>query len=266
MVNLEGKPDFMAQVEEKLRTPLYHQVYLILRNKIFEQEFSVGDLLFSEEETSQVFGVSRITARRALNELAIEGLVVRERGRGTRVVHNVAATPVRANVEGMLENIMALGLETEVTLLLFRYVSPSDHVATLLDCSEGDKVQHAVRMRRLEGEPFSHLVTYVPEYVGRSYEKEELVTTPLLTLLERSGVVVSRAEQTLTATLADSEVALALNVEMGSPLLRIRRVVFDQGNRPVEYITGLYRPDRCQYRMELSRVQSDSDKTWSLTK
>jgi GntR family transcriptional regulator len=265
LAKLEEKLDFRAQVNSQLRTPLYHQVYLILRNKILDRVFAVGDLLPSEDETSQTFGVSRITAKRALNELANEGLVVRERGRGTRVVHTVATTPVRANVEGMLENLMAMGLETEITLLDFDYISPSEHVATLLGCRAGDKVQHAVRVRSLDGEPFSFLVTDVPESVGRSYGRDDLATTPLLTLLERTGVVVSRAEQTLSATLADIEVASLLKVELGSPLLRIRRVVFDQNDQPVQYITGLYRPDRYQYRMNLSRVQTYADKTWSPT-
>ena len=86
---------------------------------------------------------------------------------------------------------------------------------------------------------------------------------PLLTLLERGGIEVSRAEQTITATLADAEVARRLGVELGAPLLRLGRIVYDQQNRAVEYITGLYRPDRYQYRMNLSRVQTDRANAWS---
>lgn len=254
-----------AGVDNKLPTPMYHQIYLILRNKIIEKEYAEGDLLPSEKETCRNFGVSRITAKRALNELADAGWVIRERGRGTRVTHKSVAAPLDANVEGMLENIMAMGLETEVRLLEFDYVRPSDQVAAVLGSTAGDKVQRAVRVRSLDGAPFSHLVTYVPEQVGRTYGREDLASTPLLTLLERGGVIVSRAEQTLTATLADAGVATLLEVELGSPLLRIRRIVFDQNDRPVEYITGLYRPDRYQYRLNLSRVQSDAAKTWSPT-
>ncbi len=257
--------DLKSLVNDRLRTPLYHQIYLVLRDKILNKEFAEGDLLFSEDETSQMFGVSRITAKRALNELAQEGLVVRERGRGTRVASGVTVAPVRANVEGMLENLMAMGLETEVTLLEFDYVKPGEQVAAVLGVAPGEMVQRAVRVRRLEDEPFSHLVTYVPEAVGRSYGREDLATTPLLSLLERSGVVISRAEQTITATLAGSQIAPVLDVELGSPLLCINRIVFDQNDRAVEYITGLYRPDRYNFRMNLSRVQVKDDKSWSPT-
>ena len=63
--------------------------------------------------------------------------------------------------------------------------------------------------------------------------------------------------------MADADAAAALGLELGSPLLRIRRIVHDQAERPVEYITGLYRPDRYQYRMRLSRVQNQETRAWS---
>jgi len=253
-------------VDEKLPTPLYHQIYMILRNKILNREYVEGDLLPSEDETSRLHNVSRITAKRALNDLAEEGLVVRERGRGTRVVYRGVAPPVKANVEGMLENIMSMGLETEVTLLEFDYVHASDTVASALACTSQDVVQRAVRIRHLEDEPFSYLVTYVPESVGRSYTRDDLAAVPLLSLLERGGVEVTRADQILTATAADAEVATLLGVDLTTPLLRIQRIVYDQLDRPVEFITGLYRPDRYQYRMNLSRIQgSPGQKSWSPT-
>ena len=263
--NMVGKGAGM-RVDEKLPTPLYHQIYMIFRNKILNREYVDGDLLPSEDETSRIYNVSRITAKRALNDLAEEGLVMRERGRGTRVIYRGVAPPVKANVEGMLENIMSMGLETEVTLLEFDYVHASDAVASAMGCTTQDVVQRAVRVRHLEGEPFSHLVTYVPESVGRSFTREDLATTPLLILLERGGVEVNHAEQTLTATAADPEVANLLEVDLTTPLLRIQRIVYDQQDRPVEFITGLYRPDRYQYRMNLSRVQANpGQKAWSPT-
>ena len=253
------------KIDDKLPTPLYHQIYVILRNKIIEQEFAFGDFLPSEEETAQAFGVSRITSKRALNELADEGLVVRERGRGTRVIHNDPIAPQGANIEGMLENIMAMGLKTEASLLEFGYVKPTDRVVQALKCTPDSRVQRAVRLRSHEGQAFSHLLTFVPEPVASTYTQEDLANTPLLVLLERGGIVVSRAEQTLTATLADANVAPLLNLDIGAPLLRIRRIVYDQNNQPVEFITGLYRPDRYQYRMNLSRVLTDQSNAWEPT-
>ena len=252
-----------AVIDDRLPTPLYHQIYLVLRNKILDGEYGLGSLLPSEQQSAKQFGVSRITAKRALNDLAADGLVVRERGRGTRVTYRAASPPVKASVDGLLENLLAMGLKTKVSLREFGYVAASENVARALNCEKGDVVQRAVRVRRLEGEPFSYLTTFVPEDIGRSYSREDLSKKPLLTLLECDGIVISGAEQTITATLADADAAAALGVDLGSPLLRISRVVHDQTERPVEYIIGLYRPDRYQFRMRLSRVQNQDVRAWS---
>ncbi len=253
-----------AMVDERLPTPLYHQVYLVLRNRILSEDYALGTLLPSEQETSEMFGVSRITAKRALNELADDGLVVRERGRGTRVVYHSAAQPVELNVEGVLENLLAMGLKTDVNLLSFDYVPANREVAQKLACDEGAEVQKAVRVRIMDDKAFSYLTTYVPADIGRSYSRDDLAEIPLLALLERTGVDISRAEQTITAAIADAEVALALGLELGSPILCIGRVVYDQNDRAVEYIKGLYRPDRYQYKMMLSRVGNESARSWTL--
>ncbi len=77
----QPKADSISTVGERLPTPLYHQIYLVLRNKIVDGKFADGDILPSEEETARSCGVPRITTKRAPNELAEDGLVVRERGR-----------------------------------------------------------------------------------------------------------------------------------------------------------------------------------------
>jgi GntR family transcriptional regulator len=260
---LSRKLEPSAVVDGRLRTPLYHQIYLILRDKIRDEVYPDGAPLPSELQLMRQYGVSRITAKRALDELAADGLVVRARGRGTRVRFSPPAPPIRASVEGLLENLLTMGLKTEVVLLDFDYVPATPDVAAALECAPGKIVQRAVRIRTIKGEPFSHLTTHVPETIGRSYSRHDLASKPLLSLLERMGVEVSRAEQTISAKLADAQVATHLGVEVGSALLKISRVVRDQAGRPVEFITGLYRPDRYHYTMQLSRIHDQARNVWS---
>ena len=118
--------------------------------------------------------------------------------------------------------------------------------------------------RFVDGNPFSHLVTFVPADIGRSYTQTDLATVPLLTLLKRCGIEISRVQQTVTAVAADSAVASALKVAMGQPMLQIARVMFDQDDRPVEFITGSYRPDSFQYRMDLKKAGADQFNTGPL--
>lgn len=251
-------------VDERLPTPLYHQIFLILRNQIIEGKLAAGMQVPGEEELARQFQVSRITARRALAELAAEGMVTRGRGRGTHVTpRRQEPPPVHGGIEGLIENLMAMGLKTQVTLLDFSYEPAAPDVAAALQIEPGTEVQCAVRVRSLADGPFSYLTTYLPADIGRKFGRKEMSNEPLLSLLERSGIVIGGADQTLSATLADIRVAPALKTMVGAPLLRIRRIVKDSNGRPVEYIIGLYRPDRYQFRMSLDRVRGEDRNTWS---
>ena len=75
-------------------------------------------------------------------------------------------------------------------------------------------------------------------------------------------MVIGRARQSISARLADAEVARLLQVDVGSALLAVQRLVFDADDRPVQWLQGLYRPDRYQYQMQLSRVGGIDAKLW----
>ncbi|NBB82922.1 MAG: UTRA domain-containing protein [Alphaproteobacteria bacterium] len=234
--------------------PLYHQVYMVLREQIAERAFGANAPIPSENELAKLFRVSRITVRRALEKLERDGLIERHRGRGTFPTRRESGPgPVRSHIGGLLENLLAMGLTTQVRLIEFGYVQASEEVAEALGLPYGATVQKAVRVRSIKDQPMSHLTTWVPEEIGRRYGAEDLVAQPLLALLEAAGINVSAAEQTIAARLADAGVADLLDVPVGSPLLTISRIVSDQNDRPVEYIRALYRPDLYQYRMTMSR-------------
>ena len=120
-----------------------------------------------------------------------------------------------------------------------------------------------MRVRYIDGAAFSHLTTWVPERIGVTYSEADLATTPLLALLERSGVSTERASQTIGATLAGPETAQALQVDVGSALLSLTRTVFDEDGRGVEHLQALYRPDRYAFQMELMRIGRDGARRWS---
>lgn len=243
--------------------PRYHQVYVVLRQQILEGFYAPDRPMPGEHELGALFSVSRITIRRALDRLEGEGLVTRSQGRGTFAQAPMAVAPLRANLRGLLENLLAMGLQTKVRLIEFGYVAAPPDVASQLGVAPSTPVQKAVRVRCHGETPFSHLTTYVPEDVGRSYGEADLAERPLLALLERAGVTVTRADQSITAKLADTAAAPLLEVEVGAALLCVRRCVRDQNDRVVEYIEALYRPDRYEYHMTMSRVSEAGRAHWT---
>jgi GntR family transcriptional regulator len=254
-----------ARLDANTRVPLYHKIFVLLRSRIYGGEISAGGLIPGEQELCNEFGVSRITAKRALNELADAGLVIRERGKGTRVVKRPPPPAVTASIEGWLENISLMGLATEARVLEFGYVPASEDIAHALELEAGLDVQRAVRVRILDGKPMSYLVTYVPEEIGRQFDHDDLNRRPLIHLLERAGVDVASARQTISATVADAQIASALSVHAGAPLIEVRRVVRDAADRPVEYIRVLYRPDLYRFEMSMRRVREKEGMRWAAT-
>lgn len=257
------RPASASPVDPNHPTPLYHQIYILLRGQILAGLYGTEARVPTEAELSARFKVSRITAKRALDELAAEGLVVRQRGRGTHVAGPLPAPPVSANITGLLENLLMMGLKTDVEILEFDYVAAPPDVAQALTIDAGVEVQRAVRVRSHDGVPLTYTISHVPAEIGRAYTRKDLAAKPLLALLERAGCLIGSAEQTITATLADTVVAPKLGVQIGSPLLTMIRTVYDQNARPVEHIQIHYRPDRYNYRMKLTRVQGKATKMWS---
>lgn len=252
-----------------LPLPKYHQIYLVLREQLQEGRFDAG--LPGELALMQQFSVARVTVRRALELLQNEGMISREPGRGTRPVQaqiDVRANAAsdgqasRAHLTGLLENLVSMGLRTTVKVLDVETISASSAVASALLISTGDAVQKAIRVRSTREGPLSHITTYVPGDIARQFGKRELARKPILVLLEESGVKVGRAHQTISAKLADAVIAKHLDVAVGSALLAVRRLIYDDQERPVQWLHGLYRPDRYEYEMQLSRVGSIDAKVW----
>jgi GntR family transcriptional regulator len=250
--------------------PKYHQIYLVLREQLADGRFADG--LPGELHLVREFGVARVTVRRALALLAADGLIQRAPGRGTVALAPAAPArgekapmPQRAHLTGLLENIVSIGLRTRVKVLDFQVLPAGDAVARQLALDPGTPVQKAVRLRSSAAGPLSHITTWVPQALARGFGRRELGRQPLLLLLEAAGVEIGRAHQQISARLADARVAGFLDVEVGSALLAVNRLVYDTQDRPVQWLQGLYRPDRYQYDMRLSRVGDIDAKVWVST-
>ncbi len=254
-----------ADIDETAGVPLYQQIYDLLRARIMDGTLSLNDRLPAEQDLTQALGVSRITVKRAMNELAVAGYVRRQRGIGTVVIYDVAAPTVKGSFETMIDGLTRMGLETEVQLLDCTVGSSSPAIAGALDMKLGKAVQRIVRLRRLDGEPFSYLVTYIPYDIAQGYDEEQLASESLIKLLEQAGHAPVEAEQTITATSAKPAVAANLGVAPGTPLLRIHRIMKDANGRPVQDITAHYRADRFEYHMRLAR-NSSTQTDWTTEK
>ena len=242
----------------------YHQIYLVLREQLQEGRFAAG--MPAEVLLVKQFGVGRVTVRRALEQLVSDGLIVRVAGRGTRPTSVLTGLPPHpldqthqarpTRLRGLMENIVSLSRGTTVKVLEWRTLEVSQAVASALQIPLGSKVKKAIRRRSTHEGPLSYITTYLPEELCQGFGRADLAHRPLLQLLEESGVELGRAQQTVSARQADAVVASELGVPIGSALLAVRRLVYDSKDRPIQWLHGLYRPDRYEYHMEVSQVGS----------
>lgn len=248
---------------DRLQEAKARQIYLVLRDRIMSGAMSFGARLPNENDLALAHGVSRVTVRRALSELQSERLIERRRSVGTRVVYRAQSARVSADISGVLANLADMGRSTKVQLLSFGYVPANGPAAEALGAADHELLQRSVRVRSVDGLPFSYLLAHVPERIGVTFTGKELADRPLLDLLERSGVKVERATQRISASLAAPDVARALGVKTGSPLIELVRAVYDRHGRGVEHLYALYRPDRYSFEFDLVRSGNVNKRSWS---
>jgi GntR family transcriptional regulator len=247
--------------------PLYYTVYLVLRQRLTSKNFELNVAMPSEISLASEFKVSRLTIRRALEQLEKEGMVQRIQGKGTfATVENFIKNNLQSqDIENLLKHLSIMGSHTTVRLLSCANQEPTSLIANQLELSNGMKVQKSVRIRSFENKAFSYLTAYVPEIISNLYLAEDLGHKPLLELFKIAGITIKNVSQTISAVVAEPHVAKELDVPIGTPLISVHRLVRDSTSIPVEYLHALYRPDRYEYRMQISEYKSFGSNSWATT-
>jgi GntR family transcriptional regulator len=235
-------------------TPLYFQLYSLLKSLILNGTLTFGQRMPTEEELAEAFGVSRITAKRAMDELADESLVERRRGKGTHVTYQYSPKPVKAPLTGMLQEIESMARNSSARILECKMMQPPQDIREELELEPGDTALHLVRVREREGRDFGYYVSWTagvkPPRSRRIFEK-----TPRITYFRDHGLELTHVTQTISAVAATADVARELGVAEGSPLLSlVRRSYNQEGEREHlrDYLQVLYNPEHFQYKMDLN--------------
>ncbi|WP_439685325.1 Transcriptional regulator, GntR-family [Cupriavidus oxalaticus] len=241
--------------------PRYHRIYLVLRQKILSGVFDESGLP-AEFVLMEQYRAARVTVRRALSELNDEGLIIRRRGQGTFVNREqVRRTVAPPRMYGLLDSLLEAVANTSVRLVAFGVGPCPAPVRAALRLEAHEDALHVRRVRVHEGAPVSLLDAWVPPHVAPLLSPDVL-QQPMLALMEAGGIRIGEAHQTLSCCLADAPAAELLDEPVGAPLLSVVRVVRDVGGDPVQWLSGLYRPQCYDYRMALTRAGEDKARIW----
>ena len=139
------KSDWAAAADVSSRVPLYHQLYSSLKRGITSGEIAFGEQMPTEQQLSDALDISRITAKRAMDELASDGLIARQRGKGSYVTYKYSPEPVKAPLVGLLENLEDMGKHSLVKVISVEKIVPSEEIRKTLNL---DKKQEAIKIVR----------------------------------------------------------------------------------------------------------------------
>ncbi len=233
----------MIRLNPRSKLPLYHQLYEILRADILGGKYQPGDLVPAESELIDSYKVSRTTVRQVLDLLVREGLVYRQRGRGSFVSHRSLEEGL-VRIVSFTEDMQRRGFEPGTRVLSAELIPATRDIAGKLEVAPGEELARIRRLRLADGEPLSiedsHLVHRLfPGILGKA-----TLTASLQDAARDYGIRWSFAKQVIRAIEAAPDMARTLSVRPKSALLYVERVSYSEEQAPAEFLRIYYRGDR----------------------
>lgn len=234
-------------IDHNSAIPLYIQAEELLRKIIEFPEYQQGKLLPNEVQMSSELGISRNTLRQAINKLVFEGLLFRKKGVGT-----IVTKPIDSKVnnwKSFSQEMKSKGVSIINYDINFKWLVPDTKVLQFFGLSEGTEVLKMERLRGKDSGPFVFFISYFHPRIGLTGKED--FNRPLYDILQEDySISVKLSQEEITASAASQELADKLELNLGDPILKRKRFVFDPGRRPVEFNIGYYRADSFVYTVE----------------
>lgn len=233
--------------------------YHVVRDQLLDRldGMAAGEQLPPERELAESLGVSRMTLRRAVDELVVAGQARRRTGAGVFAVGPKLSPALAAT--SFTEDMRGRGMTPGARVLTFDRRAAGARVGRRLAIAPSETVVHVARLRLADDEPMAIEVLYVPERLVPGLAERDLTDASFYEVLrERYDVVISAGVQTIGVTVTDEEESGQLDVPLHAPALLFERVSRDADGGVVEYVRSVYRGDRYQIRTELTPASGDA--------
>lgn len=231
---------------------MYAQIEDYLKQRILQGEYSVHTAIPSERELTEIFGVSRMTVRQSVTNLVNEGLLYREKGRGT-FISSPNVSHVLNELTSFTEDMILRGMTPSSRLVSFEKGMPEVATAQELELNKGDEVFIAKRIRYADGEPMAIEKTFVPVKLLPELSREILNDSLYLFVEKNKGLKISHASQVIEAALVNEEDAQFLEIEVPSPVVVVKQKSYLANYAPFEIVHSIYRADRYNFKSEIKR-------------
>lgn len=227
----------------------YHDVRDQLLDRL--EDMAAGQQFPPERELAQELSISRMTLRRAIDELVARGAVRRRHGSGVFALAPKLDQTLMAS--SFTQDMLARGLTPGARTLSFDVVAAGPRIGRSLRISAEDAVAKITRLRLADGEPIALEELHVPRLLVPDLNRADLEDRSFYALLaEQCGIDIARSVQTIEPTVLDAEEARDLDVPVHSPALLFERTSWSATEEPIEFVRSVYRGDRYKIRTELT--------------
>ncbi len=244
----------LKRINKDLPVPYYYQIVQALRESIADfEEPDVNEkiALPSEPELSDLFAVNRGTIRHALQVLEREGLIYREKGKGTFVRRRRVEMDL-SYLCSTTEDMKSRGWKPSTEVISVDKVNPRMHIRVSLNLLEGDKVWEILRIRSANDEPISLQRAFFPEVLMPKLSEKDLSGSVYDICKNVYGIYPHEGEQTIRTRAATKEESSILAIDEYAPIFEITRITFDINGTPFEYLISIWRGDRYDFFVRLS--------------
>jgi len=235
--------------------PLYHRVFLSLRDRIVNGIYDCREPMPGENSLCEEFNVSRATIRRALGLLEEEGLVDRRQGARTYAkAIGYKASLQRSNLDLLSRKKSHLDILPGDISQHYKVVTPDKQLWRQF--RKQDKLGRVERVRESKGKPYCFVVTFMPLEIAARIDWENLGPKPVITAVVEAGYDFVKVEQTITATVSDEVSAAAMQAPIGSPLLRVSGLFVAADGNAIMRKDGYFHPNSFEYSMTLYKDEA----------
>ncbi|UFT98684.1 GntR family transcriptional regulator [Radiobacillus kanasensis] len=223
--------------------PLYTQIKNILKDRILHGVYPIHSNIPSEPQLEEEFGVSKITVRKAVEELVQEGLLEKKSGKGTKVIQNTSASRISRG-KFFTEFLVEKGHQINKKLLEIKQVQTKEdpHLQPLFD----ESCLCIRRVYNLDGTPYIHFTHYLSNQLG-TIDSHDIQEQSLYGLIEKRDIFLEKFEDYFNIATATPVIAKELQVDTGTPLLKRMRYSYDEMNNLIEYSEGYYNTELHDY-------------------
>lgn len=240
-------------IDKNSKVPLHYQVYLGLLAQIQSGVFKRGDKIPTEPQLEKMFGVSRVTVRRAVEMLAQEGVVEKHRGRRGTIVAAAKHDYDMRTLTSFSDDVRLYGERPSSELVSFDLVNPPDRVADCLETDKGERVYRIERKRFRSDVVVGVHCAYIKRVLGLSLEASEFsADASLYHMLRERGVIPATARETLEVRKPSPRILDILGLPPDTAIFYKERITFALDGSPFEYVEMYYNPEYYRYRVELS--------------